>query len=261
MLKLNLLPASFRQKGTVKAAAILVIIVWLITLALLGVYAYLLNLKIVAAIADVAAKKADVTLVNNLTKDQDAYTAEYSRIKPETDFLKDVTTEPGQIATVMHDVARGTSNKIVIEKYTITPGGSNVVLTAVAMDYVAFNRWRLDLLQDPDFVGVPTMTEPGGGGTAGGSGGSGGSGGPPSPMSSPAPAGGAPTQTAAGSFNIPPAFRQAFVTTVTLNLVHKVSMPAFNAAPAAPAGGGPGGGSPGGGSPGGGSPGPRGSAA
>ena len=90
MLKLNLLPASYKQRGTVQAAAFLVLIIWLIALAALAFYA----MTIVASankLTEHAQQQAPLNeQIDKLAADTAAYNTEYATISPETTFLKDV---------------------------------------------------------------------------------------------------------------------------------------------------------------------------
>jgi len=199
MLKLNLLPASFKQRGTVQAAAFLVLIIWLIALAALAVYA-LSIVKAANNLSDHAQQQAPTNQqVDQYTADTSSYNSQYAAIQPETQFLKDVRKEPMDIADVMRQVARATSPGIVIENYTITPGSPNLKLSALALDYRAYVNWRHVLLTDPGYTGIPQLTGlsgasssggasggyPGGGGASGYPGGSGGAGGGASKFSYP----------------------------------------------------------------------------
>jgi hypothetical protein len=141
-----------------------------------------------------------------------------------------------QIAQVMRQIAQGTTPGVVVENFTITPGVNTITLTAIARDYAAYNRWRWDLLQDPDFTGVPQMTGPGAPGAPAAAGGGGGRGGGGYPGAGGGGRGGYPGGGGAaggagggGSFYFPGAsFPGAIPVTVTLTLAKGVDVPNFN---------------------------------
>lgn len=239
MLKLNLLPGSQRKQGTVQSAALAVLLIWLVLLAVLGAWAFILSKSSSAAVTEAESKKPDTQQVDLQTAAGDAYKAEDAKIQPETAFMNAASQEPLQIAQVMRDVAHGTENGMVVESYTITPSSNSIQVTALALNAIAYNRARLTLYRDPDFIGVPAMSafNPGGGAAtaAGGS----------SAPAGPTPIGGSAAGGSGAFFYPKNKYPYASTVTLTLTLAHPVSVPSFapSSGPAASAG--PGAGPPG----------------
>ena len=253
MIKLNLLPASYQQKGTVKAAAFVVLIVWVVLLIVLFFYTNQIANGIQQAVKGGDQYKDNQSVIATLVKAKQAYDTEYTKDAPETEFVKASMAQPPQFSTVMKDIALSTTDGIVIEKYTITPNDPKVPLTAWVRDDTAFNRWRLSILSDADFTGVPQFTRSGGSSSAS----TPGAPGQAAPASAPPPAAGGTTgASSGGSFFYPQnGFPRATTATVTVTLNTPVSAPAFSAAAAAAPGGAAAAGAPGApGAPGGGQP-------
>ena len=182
MLKLNLLPSSHKQGGSVQSVAFLVLVVWLLLLAAMAFYSWNLKGQTEAQVKIAADQDSTIKHIADLKASQTQYDTELSKIKPETEFLNDVAAEPRQITDIMRIISRATPRGVVIQSYSLAPGKTDITLNAFAMNYAAANAWRFDLYTDPDFTDVkfPSLAGRGGcgasangGGAASGMGGGG----------------------------------------------------------------------------------------
>ncbi len=257
MLKLNLLPAGYRQKGTVKAAAIGVLLIWAAALAALAYWCNSISNQVVTTLAEAnspANDKAKTTLkaLNDALK---IYNDTDAAIKPETAFMEAAGKQTPQVAAIMQTIARGTVDGVVIENYTVTPGSDTIPVTAWVKNATVYNAARMALLRNPDFIGVPQMTAytPGGSASSGPPGAAApGAGAPPAGPGVPGGPGGPSGQASGGgSFTYPKdKYPDAATVSLPLKIASSQEVPTATFTPGAaggtPAAGGPPGGPPGG---------------